>query len=72
MLRRMKVLLRRLQVEALEDSAGRIEQDDIRLSLVDSLRIERDEITGDLYCFKASPDREAGLAAMQVEVRSFV
>ena len=49
------VLLRRLQVEPLENAAGRIEQDDVRLRPVDRLGIESDQAVGDSYGFIGPP-----------------
>lgn len=49
-----KALLRRLQVEAPENAAGRVEQDDVRLGAMDRLRIERDQIARNLHRFKSS------------------
>ena len=51
------------QVEALENAAGRIEQNDIWLWLVDGVGIERDQLTADPYWFQASQVRAASLTA---------
>ena len=56
------MLLRPLQVEALENAASRIEQNHIWLWLVDGVRIERDQVTADPYWFQASQVRAASLA----------
>jgi len=64
--RRVKVLLRRLQVEALENAAGWVEQNDIGLWLVDRLGIESDQAACDPYRFQGSPGREASFAASHV------
>jgi hypothetical protein len=61
------VLLRPLQVEALENAASRIEQNDIGLWLVDGVGIERDQIAADPYWFQASQIRGATLAAPPAE-----
>ena len=61
------MLLRPLQVEALENAASRIEQNDIGLWLVHGVGIERDQVTADPYWFQASQVRAARLAAPPAE-----
>jgi len=56
-----------LQVEPLENAAGRIEQDDVRLTTINRLRIEGDEAIGDSYGF-ISP--RGGAAACPVATRA--
>jgi hypothetical protein len=53
-----------LQVEALENAAGRVKQDDVRLWLVDRLGIERDQVAPDPYCSQGC----SSLAALSAEV----
>jgi hypothetical protein len=57
-----------LQVEAPENAAGRVKQDDIWLWLVDRPGIERDQVAPDPYCLQGSSSRKGILAALCAEV----
>jgi hypothetical protein len=62
-------LLCRLQVQALENTAGRVQQNDIRLGLLHILRIERDQAVADLHCFERLSGDAGAFAAQAVGER---